>query len=458
MNKSLVIKYPKSEINGLWEERYQSLSMYIRISRGGVASYGPFFENYWYIFENTWQPTMITDVELLLGFSQSISPTTSKATTPTKTPTGESSLHHTRKNQSPRTHSQPPPKPLSLNLTSNLTSNANQPKAALGSPWSGAKKLRRDTNSSRISRSHTTSSSFSAFRALETLAAVANAGNVSKKEKKKIKSVSEQVLRDATSTTTMKTKTKPKTTKEISINGKKRKAEKHNDKRMEKIKKKKKKNATAVSTTLTSTKKILLAPRPTTTTTATTLLPPANHLADLINSVPALRLRLRALEFMFWSQLFPLLATHGWEHVPATSAAAEVFVPGRKKNKKKDVRLRSIFETLCYLSSPGGVSSNQMVCHLVRSLLEQRRLIACVSMTVQQQQQQQQQEQEQQKGMQKKEEEKQEKKERVRRERVQELLQQQRSTVEVIPSNGKKEELSSSCSPLGMKLMRMGNL
>ena len=103
-----------------------------------------------------------------------------------------------------------------------------------------------------------------------------------------------------------------------------------------------------------------------------------------------------------------------------------------------------------------------MVCHLVRSLLEQRRLIACVSMTVQQQQQQQERErereQEQQKGMQKKEEEKQEKKERVRRERVQELLQQQRSTVEVTPSNGKKEELSSSCSPLGMKLMRMGNL
>ena len=298
------------------------------------------------------------------------------------------------------------------------------------------------------------------------MARVANAGNVSKKEKKKKKSVSEQVLRDATSTTTLKMKTKPKTIKKTSINSKKRKAEKYNDKKLKKTKKKKKK------------KKILLAPRPitTTATTTTSLLLPANHLAHLISSVPALRLRLRALEFMFWSQLFPLLATQGWEYVSATSCAAEVFVPG--KNKK--VRLRSIFETLCYLSSPGGVSSHQMVCHLVRSLLEQRRLIACVSMTVQQQQQ---------KGMQKKEEEKEEKKEkpggdmyrkpfggrakgdgeemeeeekeekeRVRRERVQQSLQQQRSTVEVTPSNGKKE-LSSSCSPLGsMKLMRMGNL
>jgi len=109
--------------------------------------------------------------------------------------------------------------------------------------------------------------------------------------------------------------------------------------------------------------------------------PPAPSILNkqLLNLIPQLRSRLSMLHNMFWNNLWPLLQSIGWTHCPASLVSAEVFVPPNGQN-----RYRSIFDTLCFLSSCiGTMTNNHQINHsiqyFVRNMLEQRKIIAMIS-------------------------------------------------------------------------------
>jgi len=144
-------------------------------------------------------------------------------------------------------------------------------------------------------------------------------------------------------------------------------------------------------------KKCLLAPKlnhasPRPATTSRHL--PVSIPYDLISLIPELKARLQLLHDMFWRELFPLLSNLGWVHCPSTVAAAEVFVPPPYHRQHPSVRFRSIFDTLCYLSTRGSqttvaatngqldTAAQQMeksIQYVVFNLLEQRRLLWMVA-------------------------------------------------------------------------------
>ena len=302
------------------------------------------------------------DARLLLDFTQkSVSPSTSTASTPTPP---------SRMGFSPPTFS-----------NHSKTNNAViQPTSTLGSPWSTqrAKRIRR--SALHPSSPVTASSSATAFTALLQLATATRLPK--KTPTTEATEATEAMLRAATA----------------SFN--KQQHRRHQQTRPPKLGKRARKQSGTKTATkkrcLSGKKKCLLAPklqhaspRP-----ATVRQLPVSIPYNLISLIPELKARLQLLHDMFWRELFPLLSNLGWVHCKSTVAAAEVFVPPPYHGQHSGVRFRSIFDTLCYLSTRGlqttaaattghtDTVAQQMeksIQYVVFNLLEQRRLLWMVA-------------------------------------------------------------------------------